>query len=148
MRSDQHADGWAWTWEPAAALISGFVAVVLFAVQLGRSIALFLVGEGWWWPPAPELATSAWGIVTGDVYAGLPATGATGPTLTWIIATILSVAGLVAAAVVGYRLRAAARHKGMATRQEAEQLLGLSRLRANKKVIRPDLHNTTRTKSS
>ena len=141
MTDSQHDDGYAWTWEPAVGALTTIALLAVVAVQAGRSLTLAAAGAGWHWPPSAALVTSSWGILTGDLHAGLTTThGAATVWVAWVIAGALFIAGLAAAIVLALRVTSGRRFKGMATTGQAEQLLGLGRLRANRAVIRPDLY--------
>ena len=141
MTDSQHEDGYAWTWEPAVGALTGIALLGVVALQAGRSFTLLIAGEGWQWPPSTALFTSSWGILTGNLHAGLTTTHPTGAVvLAWAVAGALFLAGLAAVTVVALRVVAGRRFRGMATAGQAEQLLGLGRLRANRAVIRPDLY--------
>lgn len=143
MEDRQHRDGYPWTWEPAAATLAALAMGAVVAIQAGRATALWLTGQGWWWPSPDHLAASTWTILTkADTTAGLTTPGpAPAPTgLLWTTTGLA--AALLAAAIVwaAIWIRAAAAGWGMASRAEAEQLLGASRLHRNRNIIRPDLH--------
>lgn len=140
MTDSQHDDGYAWTWEPAVGALTTIALLAVVAVQAGRSLTLAASGAGWHWPPSTALVTSIWGILTGNLHAGLTTHGAATVWMAWLIAAALFAAGLTAAIVLALRVTAGRRFKGMATTGQAEQLLGLGRLRANRAVIRPDLY--------
>ena len=141
MTDSQHDDGYAWTWEPAVGALTTIALIGMVAVQAGRSLTLAAAGAGWHWPPSAALVTSSWGILTGDLHAGLTTThGAATVWVAWVIAGAVFIAGLAAAIVLALRVTSGRRFKGMATAGQAEQLLGLGRLRANRAVIRPDLY--------
>jgi len=144
MTDSQHEDGYAWTWEPAVGALTTVAILGVMALQAGRSLTLLIAGEGWQWPPSTALVTSCWGILTGNLHAGVtptnPVTGSV--VLAWALAGALFIAGLAAATTLALRVVAGRRFKGMASAGQAEQLLGLGRLRANRAVIRPDLYRT------
>ncbi len=140
MTDSQHDDGYAWTWEPAVGALTAIALLGVVAVQAGRSLTLAAAGAGWHWPPSAALVTSSWGILTGNLHAGLTTHGDAAVWVAWAIAAALFIAGLTAAIVLALRVTAGRRFKGMATTGQAEQLLGLGRLRANRAVIRPDLY--------
>ena len=109
------------------------------------SLTLAAAGAGWHWPPSAALVTSSWGILTGDLHAGLTTThGVATVWVAWVIAGAVFIAGLAAAIVLALRVTSGRRFKGMATAGQAEQLLGLGRLRAHRAVIRPDLYRKVR----
>jgi len=140
MTDSQHDDGYAWTWEPAVGALTTIALLAVVAIQAGRSLTLAAAGAGWHWPPSAALVTSSWGILTGDLHAGLTTHGTAAVWVAWAIAAVLFIAALTAAIVLALRVMAGRRFKGMATTGQAEQLLGLGRLRANRAVIRPDLY--------
>lgn len=145
MTEAQHEDDpYAWTWEPAVGILAAVSLLALLAVQAGRSLTLAAVGAGWHWPPSAALVTSTWGILTGDLHAGLATAGDRGVVeVAWVIAGALFIAGLFASALLALRVTAGRRFKGMASSGQAEHLLGLGRLRKHRAVIRPDLYRTS-----
>lgn len=146
MTDSRYEDGYAWTWEPAVGALTLVAFLGVVAVQAGRSLTLAAAGAGWHWPPSAALVTSSWGILTGNLHAGLTSAHGAGGIVwvAWVIAAALFIAGLTAAIVIALRVTAGRRFKGMATTGQAEQLLGLGRLRANRAVIRPDLYRKVR----
>lgn len=143
MAAPQHQDDHPWTWEPAAAFIAIITAVAILSIQLGRSIALLLTGAGWRWPDTSTLVTSTWPILTGNTLAGLHATNDAPPSPQWVVwacAATLFTGTILIASVGIIRWLTTSRHKGMASTTEAQQLLGRSRLRAHRTIIRPDLY--------
>lgn len=145
MQTERRTNPFPWTWEPAAA--TGLVVAILLAVgvQLGRTAANWTAGAGWVWPG--NLLTGLWGVLAGDAAAGLhfvgPAAGR-GVLYAWVggVEAVLLVA-LVSVGLGAARRWGPGRLKGMATAVEAEQTLGVSRLRRVRKVVRPDLYGTT-----
>ena len=127
---------------------------------MGRSAANLLAGGGWTWPattaegrtglPVPSpLGSAFWGslpqVLAGDAGAGLTPRPdvLAGPGLLWgcVAATELAALTLIAwAAIRAYLRWGPGRLRGMATRAEAEQLLGLTRIRKVAAIVRPDLH--------
>lgn len=146
MTDSQHEDGYAWTWEPAVGALTAVALLGVLALQAGRSLTLAITGAGWHWPPSTALVISSWGILVGNLGAGLTTThqGSGAVVLAWAVAGALFMAGLAAATVVALRVMAGRRFKGMASPGQAEKLLGLSRLRATRAVIRPDLYRKVR----
>lgn len=137
---DQHNDTYPWTWEPVAAAIFALAITPIWVIQLGRAIAMFITGYGWQWPSSNELVTTLPDIITGNLHAGLNTQGPTSAALLWSSVTVLTVLLLTLTIWVVIRIRTATRSKGMATSSQAQQLLGVSRLRRNRKIIRPDLY--------
>lgn len=107
-------------------------------------IACWLNGQGFAWTSRTQLFSATGGIIAGDASAGLSrnAVGITTSDLAWSIAFVELVslgaaAWLVHAVLVRWGPLAI---KGVAAAGEAERLLGLSRLRRVRRVIRPDLY--------
>lgn len=138
--STQHDDVHGWSWEPFAAIFLISTLLVLPAVHLGRGTALFFSGDGWHWPPTNEAFSSIAGVLTGDPYAGLDLTGDASPILAWILGVACVTAGWIIVGIVASVMLRQYRFKGMASRTQAEDLLGAGRLRKNRKVVRPDLY--------
>ena len=100
--------------------------------------------------PAPSLFGGAFWrsvpqVLAGDSTAGLaqPPGGAAGPGLLWVCVVaveLLVIATLVWGAVAGLRRWGPGRVRGMATRVETEQLLGVTRMRSVAAIVRPDLY--------
>lgn len=147
MRDTQHEEGYAWTWEPAAAIALLAIVSAWLSVQAGRSVALFVTGQGWWWPNDQAAFSSTWGIIVGDVYAGLPINGGSGPILAWILALVILAGFGYAIGYITIRIIGSQKDKGFASRAHAEELLGITRLRKNRRIIRPDLY-TNKVRSS
>ncbi|AQP44884.1 hypothetical protein [Tessaracoccus flavus] len=118
----------------------------ILSLQIGRALALAIAGHGWLWPASSSLITSSWGIITGNLTAGLPSLQGTSasPWFAWTAAATIFVATTASLLVLAVRWRASILHKGMASATQAERLLGLSRLKTHRAVIRPDLYRTGR----
>lgn len=144
MGQSQPSDTYPWTWEPTLAVALATALVPVMSLQLGRSLALFLSGAGWHWPPSSSLFTSAWAILKGEHLASLAGDLPDPGRAMWAITGLLCASTVAAAARLGSRHIAVRRHRGMATASEANQLLGLSRLRSHRAVIRPDLYKRGR----
>ena len=142
-------DPYPWTWELPLGLVVAVLLVAALAAHLGRALANLTAGAGWAIPKRTELFTSLPGLLSGDAAAGLTKT--TGPVATatallaWIVAVeLLVLAAVLVALKVGLGRWGPGRMQGMASRREAEQLLGRSRLRRNAPIIRPDLYPSRR----
>ncbi len=146
MTTSQHDDSYPWTWEPAAGALAALLITGILSLQIGRALVLAIAGHGWFWPASSSLITSSWGIITGDLTAGLPPLqGASdSPWFAWTAAATIFVATTAGLVVVAVRWRASTLHKGMASATQAERLLGVSRLKTHRAVIRPDLYCTRR----
>lgn len=146
MQQDRH-NPYPWTWEPIAASVLGLGFVLVAAVHLGRTIACLLAGQGVRFTQRDALFTALWPILTGDASAGLAESVSVPPLLlgSSVLATEL---GLLALSAVGllWALRrwGPMAMKGVATAEEAARLLGVQRLRKNRRVIRPDLYANRR----
>lgn len=140
-------DPYPWTWEVPVGLALTYLLLAGLAAHVGRAVANRAAGAAWAFPARPDLFTSLPSLLTGHPDAGL--TLYSGPLassealLGGVVATELV---LLAAALAGLKLGldrwGPGRMRGMASRHDAEQLLGRSRLRRNAAVIRPDLHRT------
>lgn len=150
MQSSRRADPYRFTWEIPTAVIVGVLLVLVFGVHLGRAGANVLVGAGWAWPDREALFTSLPGVVTGHAGAGLsdvPAVAASGLLWSSMVAT-----ELVLVVLLGWALKEGLdrwgprRLQGMATRVDAEAMLGVTRLRKVSSIIRPDLYGAKRAR--
>lgn len=93
--------------------------------------------------PHPELFTAIPDILGGDARAGLDPGASASPALLYtclVAVELLALVLIVWAVIGGMRQWGPARVRGMATRAEADTLLGLGRLRKVAPVVRPDLH--------
>lgn len=144
MQRSRRRDPIPWTWEIPAAIVLAVLVVLTLGVQLGRSIANLLSGDGWAWVPRTDLFSSLPGVLAGHAQSGL--TGVhhvAGARLLWTCVIVVEI-GLTVAACWGVKAGmdrwGPNRLRGMASRDEAEKLLGRSRLREAAPVIRPDLY--------
>ena len=150
QRSRRH-DPYPFTWEIPAAIIAGVLLVLVLGVHLGRAAANLLAGAGWGWPAREELFRSLPGILGGDGGAGLPRAfhGGAGQSALW---TSISVCELLLLILLGWAFKIGLdrwgphRVQGMATRAQAEQMLGRTRLRTASAVVRPDLYGKQRSR--
>jgi hypothetical protein len=133
-------------WEVAVVAITSVLVVVALAAVAGLGLASALAGGGWVWPHGND----AIGHVVGGILTGHPGRGldvrqsrlAASPTFAYIGIAACEIAAIGMSVVVGvviarYRRPMDAR-SGMASRGEATQVLGLSRLRSARTIIRPD----------
>ena len=142
-------DPYPWTWEPFALWALMLLLVLILGVQFGRGLANMVSGAGFSWPPRDTVVVSVVGVIRGDAGAGLAhphqLTDLAGSGL---LHGCLITTELVALVVYGvatfYLLRAWGpwRVLGMASKEEAERLLGRIRLRKVADVVRPDLYGT------
>lgn len=149
LQSDRRRDPYPFTWEIPAGLLTGWLLLAGLGVQFARTLANWAAGAGWAWPTGRALYSSLPAVLAGNPQAGLGlhSTLASPAALYgWIITTqLLLAAGTVLAVVWIQRRWGPGRMKGMASSAEAEAVLGITRLRRNAPVIRPDLqkHSTT-----
>lgn len=138
-RATPHPPGWE---IPATCAIAALTVLAL-AAHLARAMANLLAAGDWTWTPQDQLVTALPGILGGDAGVGLPYGAVASTGLLYgclIVVEALAVALITAASVTGMWRWGPSRVRGMATREDAENLLGLRRLRRVAPVIRPDLH--------
>jgi hypothetical protein len=138
-------DPYPWTWEIPLGTVLVILMVMVCGVHLGRGLANVWAGAGWTLPRRVELFRSLPAVLGGDAAAGLD--GLNGSVSSpsamwmWVVATEVM---LLAVCVFVLKLVSdrwgPGRLRGMASRGEAERLLGVTRLRKVRSVVRPDLH--------
>ncbi|PKQ21654.1 MAG: hypothetical protein CVT65_17420 [Actinobacteria bacterium HGW-Actinobacteria-5] len=149
LQSERRHDPYPYTWEPPVAILTGWLLLAALGVHLARALANGTAGAGFTWPAGRALFTSLPAVLAGNPTAGLatttPGPAASTPALYgWLIVVqLLILAGSTTAVVWAARRWGPGRMKGMASPTEAEQVLGLTRLRRNAPQIRPDLYPTT-----
>jgi hypothetical protein len=123
--------------------------VLVCGVHLGRGIANVLTGAGWAFPGRVDLFRSLPDVLRGDAGAGLDDLDRYMPSpatlWTWTVVTevmLLAVCVFVLKMVLDRW--GPGRMRGMASRGEAERLLGVTRLRKVRSVVRPDLYGKRR----
>jgi len=143
MQQSRRTTPYPYTWEiPVTATITVVITLVL-AAHTARTLANVFAGDRWEFTPHTELFTALPGILGGDARAGLPVGPTASPGLLYTCLTVVELLTLVLivwAVIAGMRQWGPARVRGMATRAEAETLLGVGRLRNVAPVVRPDLH--------
>ena len=146
MQRSRRTNPYPFTWEVPLALGVAVLFLLLMGVQAGRSLANAVEGNGWVFVDRPLIFSSLGGIVTGHAGAGLTGIGhQAGTGLLWAAVGVVEAVILVGCAVglrAGLRRWGPTRLRGVATRSEAETLLGRTRLRRHATVIRPDLYRT------
>ena len=142
-------DPYPWTWELPLAVILAVLVLISFGVHLGRAVANVLAGCDWRFPSRIDLFTSLPAVLRGDAGAGLVdlhGPGASPSSLLMCVGTTELI--LLAATVVLIKWDldrwGPQRMKGVATPGEAEKLLGVTRLRRSRKIVRPDLYGKER----
>ena len=149
LQAERRRDPYPFTWEIPVGLLLTALLLAGFGVQAGRTLAYCQAGAGWHWPTGRALATSIPGILSGHPAAGLNPEPTvllgSGVVLGWVLATeVVLFAGMLAAVLLLLRRWGPSRVRGVATPAEAEAVLGISRLRKQRAIIRPDLHATPR----
>jgi hypothetical protein len=144
-QQSRRRDPYPWTWELPLGVALVILMVLACGIHLGRGIANVWAGTGWAFPTRVELFRSLPAVLAGDAAAGLD--GLNGPLSSpsalwaWVVATevmLLALSVLVLKLVLDRW--GPGRLHGMASRGEAERLLGVTRLRKVRTVVRPDLY--------
>ena len=140
------------TWELPAAATLAWVAVAATLLLAGRGAATWLTGAGWVWPEnGTGLTASLAGLLTGHPAAGLTTTDASvlpASGVAYLVVAMAEVAWLIVSLLavgIWWRTWGPGMRQGLADRAEVEKVLGLSRIRRDRKVIRPDLYGKPRT---
>lgn len=139
--------------EIAFVILAAVLLVLALAALAGLAVATAWFGGGWVWPHGSDtIGHVLAGLLTGHPGAGLPTADlARVPSRVAVytciaIAELIALAVLIAGAAALHRwVRPGDARRGMASRWQAQQVLGITRLRANARLIRPDLHTCTRT---
>ena len=133
MQVERRHNPYPWTWEIPVAMVCAVLLVLAVGVHLGNALAHLSSGHAWTWPPMSRLFTSLPTILTSSRdHPGVRA---------WIITVeVLLVAGMAWAVLACWGWWGPGRLKGMATRDQAEQVLGVTRLKKIVPIVRPDLH--------
>jgi len=153
MQQSRRTTPYPYTWEiPLTGTITVVLTLVLSA-HTARTLANAFAGAGWDFTPQTELFTALPGILGGDAGAGLDPGASASPGLDpgasaspgllytcLVLVEVVAVALIVWAVIAGMRQWGPSRVRGMATRAEADTLLGLRHLRKVAPVVRPDLH--------
>ncbi|MGV1009945.1 MAG: hypothetical protein ACOYBY_15245 [Dermatophilaceae bacterium] len=148
MQRTRRTNPYPLTWQIPLTLAIAVLLSLAIGAQVGRSLANAAAGNGWVFADRLYLFSSLGGVFAGDAGAGL--TGVARPATTgklWTcvgLVELLVIAVCVAGVKWGLDRWGPGRLRGVATRGEAEALLGLTRLRKHAKVIRPDLYGPSR----
>lgn len=151
LQQGRRHDPYPWTWEIPAGVAAAVALTIVIAIHVGRAGANLVAGSGLRLTRREELFTSVWPILTGDAGAGLtesPAHVASGRALAvWVVLTLALMLALLVWFIVYVIGRwGPSRVLGMATPADTEELLGVTRLRRNAAIIRPDLYTDQRGK--
>jgi hypothetical protein len=148
QRSRRH-DPYPWTWEIPLVTVLAILVLISFGAHLGRAIANLVAGSDWRFPNRVDLFSSLPGVLSGDAAAGLidldGPVASSSSLLTCVAATeliLLTVTLLLLK--LGLDRWGPGRMRGVASAGEAERLLGLTRLRRNRRTVRPDLYRKDR----
>ena len=140
------------TWELPAAATLAWVAVAATLLPAGRGAATWLTGAGWVWPKNGTGSTASLvGLLTGHRAAGLTTADAPGlpaSSVVYLVVVLAEVAWLIVSLLgvgIWWRTWGPGMREGLADRFEVEKVLGLSRIRRDRHVIRPDLYGKPRT---
>lgn len=149
MQRARRTNPYPFTWEIPVATVVAVALLLILGIHAGRAGANLVAGAGLTLPSRETLFTSVPGILGGDAGAGLssPPSQLAGPLAVrvWVslveaLLLTLTLWGIKA----GMDRWGPGRIQGMATREEAERLLGRSRLRKSAAVVRPDLYGKRR----
>ena len=150
QQSRRH-DPYPWTWEIPLGTALVILMELVGGVHLGRGIANVWAGAGLAFPTRVELFRSLPAVLRGDAAAGL--NGLNGPlsspsaVWTWAVATeVMLLAISVWLSKLVLDRWGQGRPRGMESRVEAERLLGVTRLRKVRSVVRPDLYGKNQDK--
>jgi type IV secretion system protein VirD4 len=135
------------TWELPAAAGLAWVAVAGVLLAAARGAASWLTGGGWLWPrTGAGLTASMVGLLTGHPGAGLAREAAAGlpaASVVYLLLALVEAAWLIASLLAlrgWWRTWGPGMRQGLASRREVEKVLGRSRMRRDRAVIRPDLY--------
>lgn len=149
LQSERRRNPYPLTWELPVGILTGWLLLAGIGVHFARAVANLVAGAGWAWPAGRALFTSLPAVLAGHPRAGLTGTGAgASPALLYTVLTVVEVAVTAGTVLAGWwvwRRWGDTAMKGMATPTEAEQVLGLTRLRHHAAIIRPDLHRPHNT---
>ena len=134
------------TWEVPTGIAAAWLCLAGMTLLLGQAAAGVITGGGWLWPDSPRLLNALGGLLTGHTGIGL--TGPADRTPSWLVYTLIAVAEVALLAVTIWAVArfwstlGPGRRYGLASRVEAEAVLGVGRLRRVRKIIRPDLYGS------
>lgn len=135
------------TWQLPAAAALAWLSVTAMLLPASRGAAWWLTGRGWAWPETGgALMVSVKGILSGHPNMGSSATrlSALPPVaLVYLVVMVAQVAWIALSLLVlraWWRTWGPGMCVGLADRTEVEKVLGLSRMRHDRSVIRPDLY--------
>ncbi|MGB8380099.1 MAG: TraM recognition domain-containing protein, partial [Dermatophilaceae bacterium] len=131
------------SWEVPAAAVLAWLCLAAVTLLAAQGAAGVLTGRGWAWPEPRLLFPGLGGLLTGHVGVGLPDAHAAPPAaVVYPVAVVLELL-LLAGTIWAARLWTTVgpgRRAGMASRADAQTVLGVGRLRRVRTLIRPDLY--------
>ena len=134
-------------WEITVVGIGLGLILVVLAALAGIGVAAALFGGGWVWPHGTDTIThTLGGFLSGHLGRGLPPADAdrlSNPAATWLCVVVCELIVIVGGIAAGVAIAQRMRNDGMATRRDAELVLGLGELRGARAIIRPDLYGAT-----
>jgi hypothetical protein len=150
MQQSRRSNPYPFTWEIPLMLAVTVMLLLVLGVQAGRAAANLAAGAGVSFPPRDALLTSVPGVLSGDAGAGLPlgsgGRATAGAVRAWVVVSELMI--LIALCWGGRALllhMGPRRIHGMASKAEAQHLLGRRRLHRVRGIIRPDLYGKERS---
>jgi hypothetical protein len=131
------------------AVILAVLVLISFGVHLGRAVANVLAGCDWGFPGRVDLFRSLPAVLRGDAGAGLVDLHGPGASPSSLLMCVGATELIMLAATVlllkfGFDRWGPGRMKGVAAPGEAEKLLGVTRLRRSRNIVRPDLYGKRR----
>ena len=150
MQQSRRSNPYPFTWEFPLMLAVTVLLLLVLGVQAGRAGANLAAGGGLSFPPTDALVTSVPGILAGDAGAGLPKAKA-GLASPAAVRTLVAASELIILILLGWAGRVVwlrcgpHRIHGMASKAEAQQLLGRRRLHRVRAMVRPDLYGKERS---
>jgi hypothetical protein len=145
MQQARRRDPYPITWEVPVGIVLAVVVLAVLGLHVGRGVANLVAGGWWGFPDRDRLFVSLPALVGGDPAAGL--TQVEGPvasgSLLWtcvIVVEAVLFVGSLAALKFGFGRWGPHRVQGLASRAEADRLLGRARLRRHARIVRPDLY--------
>lgn len=122
------------TWEIPLGIACAVLLTLAVGIHLGDALAHLTTGQPWAWPQPRDLFASIPAVLDNEPTTAVNAR-------TWIVTVELLLTGSLG--WIGYNTWqrwGPSRLKGMATGDQAEQVLGVRRLRKVAAIVRPDLH--------
>ena len=133
QRSRRH-NPYPLTWEIPVGVACAVLLVLALGVHAGNGLAHLTAGHGWTWPDQRDLFASIPRVLASNDATSVGVRE-------WIVTVELMLIGSLGwAAFSTWQRWGPSRLKGMATPDQAGQVLGVRRLRKVAAIVRPDLH--------